>query len=131
MRELAAACVVGVVTPVLDFAVRHPRPFDARAMIDEGMTLAVATDLCPGCWVESMQLVVEFACRSYGLSVEEAVLAATVGGARAIGVEDRGALAPGSLADIQIWDLPTTEDLAYRLGDNPVQRVIKRGRTVV
>jgi len=131
MRALAAAGVVGVVTPVLDFAVRHPRPFDARAMIDEGMTLAVATDLCPGCWVESMQLVVEFACRSYGLSVEEAVLAATVGGARAIGVEDRGTLAPGSLADIQIWDLPTTEDLAYRLGDNAVHRVIKRGRTVV
>lgn len=131
MRELAEAGVIGVVTPVLDFAVRHPRPFDARAMIEEGMTIAVATDLCPGCWVESMQLTLEFACRAYGLSVEEAVLAATVGGARAIDVEDRGALAPGLLADLQIWDLPTTEDLVYRLGDNAVQRVIKRGRTVV
>lgn len=131
MRELAEAGVVGVVTPVLDFAVRHPRPFDARAMIDEGMTIAIASDLCPGCWVESMQLVVVFACRSCGLSVEEAVLAATVGGARAIGVEDRGALVPGLLADLQIWDVPTTEDVAYRLGGNAVHRVIKRGRTVV
>ena len=100
-------------------------------MIDEGMTLAVATDLCPGCWVESMQLVLELVCRSYGLSVEEAVLAATVGGARATGLDDRGTLAPGSLADIQIWDIPSTEDLVYRLGDNAVERVIKRGRTVV
>jgi imidazolonepropionase len=131
MRELAHAGVIGVVTPVLDFAVRHPRPFDARAMLDEGMTLAIATDLCPGCWVESMHLALEIACRTYSLSVEEAVLAATVGGAKASALQDRGALAPGLLADIQIWDIPTTEDLVYRLGDNPVHRVIKRGRTVV
>lgn len=131
MRALAAAGVVGVVTPVLDFAVRHPRPFDARAMLDEGMTLAVATDLCPGCWVESMQMALEMVCRSYGLSVEEAVLAATVGGARALGLDDRGSLAPGMVADVQIWDLPSAEDLVYRLGDNAVEQVIKRGRTVV
>jgi imidazolonepropionase len=127
MRKLAGAGVVGVVTPALDFAVQHPRPFDARAMIEEGMTLALATDLCPAGWVESMFLVMQFACRQQRLSPEEALYASTVGGARALGLTDRGSLAPGQLADIQIWDLPTFEDAIYRLGHNPVEAVVKRG----
>jgi imidazolonepropionase len=130
MRRLAQAGVVGVVTPVLDFAVRHPHPFDARAMLELGMTLALATDLCPACWVESMFLVMQFACRQHRLSPEEALYAATVGGAKALGLSDRGALAPGQLADLQIWDVPTFEDVIYRLGHNPVEVVIKRGTMV-
>ncbi len=131
MRKMAEAGVVGVVTPVLDFAVKHPRPFDARAMLAEGMTLALATDLCPACWVESMQLVMQFACRQYRLSPGEALYASTAAGARALGLNDRGALAPGQLADVQIWDVPTFEDVIYRLGNNAVWAVIKRGKVVV
>jgi imidazolonepropionase len=107
--------------------VRHPHPFDARAMLSEGMTLALATDFCPGCWMESMQLVMQLACRLYQLSPEEALYAATAGAARATGLADRGALAPGMLADLQVWDLPSFEDLIYRLGNNAVAMVIKRG----
>jgi imidazolonepropionase len=128
MRKLAGAGVVGVVTPVLDFAVKHPRPFDARAMLAEGMTLALATDMCPACWVESMQLVMQFACRQYSLSPEEALYASTIGGAKALGLTDRGTLAPGQLADIQIWNIPTFEDVIYRLGNNAVEMIIKRGK---
>ncbi len=129
MRKLAEAGAIGVVMPALDFAVRHPRPFDARAMMAEGMTLALATDLCPGCWVESMQLVMQLACRLYQFSPAEALYASTVGAARALGLEtDRGSLEPGKLADVQIWDLPTFEDVIYRLGHNAVETVIKRGR---
>ncbi|MBI3734479.1 MAG: imidazolonepropionase [Chloroflexi bacterium] len=128
MQRLAEAGVVGVVTPALDFAVRHPRPFDARAMLAEGLTLALATDLCPACWVESMQLVMTLACRLYRLSPEEALYAATVGGAKALGLDDRGRLAPGQLADIQVWDLPSFEDVVYRIGNNAVVAVVKRGK---
>ncbi len=131
MRKLAQAGVVGVVTPVLDFAVQHPRPFDARAMLDEGMALALATDLCPACWVESMQLVMQFASRASRLTAEEALLAATVGGARALGLNDRGTIAPGKIADLQIWDVPTFEDVIYRWANNAVSMVIKRGKVVV
>ncbi len=130
MRKLAEANVVGVVMPALDFAVKHPRPFDARAMMAEGMTLALATDLCPGCWCESMQLVMQFACRLYRFSPEEALYASTVGGARALGLADRGSLEAGKLADIQIWNVPTLEDVIYRLGNNAVETVIKRGKVV-
>jgi len=128
-RKLAEAGVIGVVMPALDFAVGHPRPFDARAMIAEGMTLALATDLCPACWVESMQLVMQLACRLYHFSPAEALFASTVGASRALGLEaSRGSLEPGKLADLQIWDLPTFEDVIYRLGNNAVEMVIKRGK---
>ncbi len=130
IRELAAAGVTGVLMPLIDFAVQHPRPFDAAAMREEGLPLALATDLCPGCWAVSMTLVIQFAARLHGFSVEAALQAATLGGARALGLDDRGALAPGLLADLQIWDLPTLEDLIYRLGHNPVSAVVKGGQLV-
>ncbi|MGB3905095.1 MAG: imidazolonepropionase, partial [Anaerolineae bacterium] len=129
MRKLAEAGVIGVVMPALDFAVGHVRPFDSRAMLAEGMTLALATDMCPACWVESMQLVMQLACRLYRFSPSEALYAATVGGARALGLEvDRGSLEPGKLADVQIWNVPSLEDVVYRLGNNAVETVIKRGK---
>ena len=127
-RKLAEAGVTGVVMPALDWAVGHARPFDARAMLAEGLPLALATDLCPGCWIESMQLVMQMACRLYRLSPDEALYAATAGGARALALTDPGTLAPGQLADLQIWDLPSFEDVIYRLGNNAVQTMIKRGK---
>ena len=131
MRTLAKGNVIGVVTPVLDFAVKHPKPFEARAMIEEGMTVALATDFCPACWCESMQVVMQFACRNYQMSPEEALIASTVNGAKALGLSDRGTLAVGMLADIQVWDVPTFEDVIYRIGNNAVSGVIKKGKVVV
>jgi imidazolonepropionase len=127
-RALAAAGVVGVVMPALDWAVAHSRPFDARMLAGKGLTLALATDLCPACWAESIQFVMQLACRLYRFSPEAALLAATAGGARALALDDRGVLAVGMLADLQIWDVPTLEDVIYRLGNNSVAMVIKRGR---
>jgi imidazolonepropionase len=129
MARLAAAGIVGVVMPGLDFAVRHPRPFDARTMLSEGMRLALATDFCPGCWMESMQLVMQLACRLYRFSPEEALYAATASAAQAVGLSaECGSLEPGKLADIQVWDIPTFEDLIYRIGNNAVSMVVKRGK---
>ena len=128
MAAYAQAGVVGVLMPGLDFAVRHPRPFDARAMVQEGMTLALATDFCPACWMESMQTVMQLACRLHALSPGEAILAATSGAAKALALDDRGSLVPGALADIQLWDLPGHEDVIYRIGSNSVTAVVKRGR---
>ncbi len=130
-ERLAEAGVVGVVMPGLDFAVRHPRPFNARTLMAHGLTLALATDFCPACWMESMQMVMQLACRQYQFTPEEAMLAATVNAARALDLDDRGTLEQGKLADIQMWDIPTFEDLIYRLGNNAVSTVIKRGKIVV
>ncbi len=132
MTKMATNNVVGVVLPALDFAVAHPDPFNARALINSGMTLALGTNLNPGNWTESMQLVMQLACRNHGMSPEEAMLAATVGASRALRRGDQiGMLAEGFQADIQIWNLPTFEDVIYRIGNNAVSMVIKRGKVVV
>jgi len=131
IRRMAAAGVVGVVLPALDFAVAHPDPFKARPMIEAGMTLALGTNLNPGNWTESMQIVMQLACRNHGMSPEEAMLAATTGAARALRREHQiGCLAKDFTADIQIWDLPCFEDVIYRIGNNAVCMVIKNGKTV-
>lgn len=132
MRHMAQSNVVGVVLPALDFAVAHPDPFDARPMLEAGMTLALGTNLNPGNWTESMQIVMQLACRNHGMTPEEAMLAATTGAAQAIRCNHQiGCLAEGYMADIQIWDLPSFEDVIYRIGNNAVWAVIKNGKIVV
>jgi imidazolonepropionase len=131
IRRLGAAGVAAVLMPMIDLAVRHPRPFDARAILASGMPVALATDICPGGWTESLQLVMQMACRLHGFTPAEAVFAATAGGARALALDDRGVLAPGKRADIQVWDLPRWEEVVYRFGHNAVDRVYRLGQPVI
>ncbi len=132
MSQLSASGVIGVVLPALDFAVAHPKPFNTRKMLDAGMTLALGTNLNPGNWTESMQFVMQLACRNHGMSLEEAMLASTVGAAKALKKENKiGCLSVGHQADIQIWNLNHFEDIIYRLANNAVWKVIKKGKLVV
>ena len=124
---LAAAGVTGVLMPLIDFAVAHPNPIDARRWVAAGLPIGLATDLCPGGWSVSMPLAMQFACRVSGLTPEQALWAATAGGARALDRDDRGALEPGMLADVVVVGVPQLEDLIYRIGHAPVQTVIRRG----
>ncbi|GIN90907.1 imidazolonepropionase [Siminovitchia terrae] len=131
MDRLAKTDVTAVLMPALDFAVGHKRPFQARKMLDKGVKVALATDLCPACYTESMQFVINLACRLYQFSVEEAIKAATYGGAKALNLDDRGILEEGKIADIQIWDVPSYKHIAYHLGTNVVETVIKDGKVVI
>ena len=131
LRDMAEAGVVAVLMPLIDFAVQHPRPIRARDWIDAGLEVGLGTDLCPGGYSVSMPLAIQFACRWNGLSPEEALMAATVGSARACRLPDRGAIVPGAVADLQVWDVPSLEDMVYRIGHNPVRTVIKNGKVVV
>lgn len=131
LARLAEAGVTAVLMPLIDFAVAHPRPVDARRWVRAGLPIGLATDLCPGGWAVSMPLAMQFACRLSALTPEQALWAATAGAARAVRREDRGVLEPGFLGDVVVIDVPHLEDLIYRIGHAPVTRVVKRGRIVV
>jgi len=131
LRRLAEAGVTGVVMAAIDFAVAHPRPIEARRLLAEGMTLGIGTDMCPGCWLTNMQYLIGLACRLQGFPVTEALRAATLGAAKAIARDDEiGSLEAGKQADVLILDVNRHEDLAYKLGRNAVETVIKRGEIV-
>ena len=130
LSALAAAGVTAVLVPLIDFAVRHPKPIDANIWCETGLTVALGTDMCPGGYAASMPLAIQFACRGNGLSPEQALLAATAGAANACGLEDHGRLTAGAVADLQIWNVGTLEDMVYRTGHNPVRQVIKLGKVV-
>lgn len=133
MRRLAEAGVVGVLLPGTSFGLGHTHYADGRAMVEQGVAVALATDLNPGtCPCESMPLMLALACRYLRLSPAEAVVAATLNAAWAMGRGDRvGSLAVGKQADLLVLDTTDYRDLAYRFGGNVVQRVVKQGTVVV
>jgi imidazolonepropionase len=131
-KALAAAGTVAVLLPGTSFLLRTGRAAPVQVLRDAGVTLALGTDCNPGtCYCESMQLVIALACVHGGLTPEEAVLAATDGAARALGHGGRvGRLAPGGACDLVLLAGRSYLDLAYHLGVNLAQLVVKGGAVV-
>ncbi len=126
---LARSATIGVALPGTPFGLGQRDYSPARSLIDQGGALALATDLNPGtCWCESMQFVIALACRAMRLLPAEALTAATLNAAYAIGLAAQvGSLEPGKLADLLILDADDYRMLAYRFGTNLVRGVVKRG----
>ena len=123
--------VVGVLIPSTDFSVNHKKPFDPKPMLDEGMTIAIATNLNPGNWVEDMSISMILACRNHKMSENEAIRAATLGGAKALRIDKNyGSLEVGKFADIQIRNSDSYKNVVYKFGVNEVEHVIKRGKII-
>jgi imidazolonepropionase len=131
-KALAAAGTVAVLLPGTSFLLRTGRAAPVQALRDAGVRIALGTDCNPGtCYCESMQLVVALACVHGGLTPEEAVLAATDGAARAVGRGgSAGRLAPGATCDLVVLAGRSYLDLAYHLGVNLAEVVVKDGMVV-
>ena len=129
---LAASGTVAVLLPGTSFLLRTGHVAPIRVLRETGVTLALGTDCNPGtCYCESMQLVIALACIHGGLTPEEALLAATSGAARAVGrAATAGRLAPGAACDLGVLLGRSYLDLAYHLGVNLAQLVVKRGQVV-
>ena len=131
VSALADAGVVATLVPVADLSTREPWP-DARALLDAGATVALATDCNPGTsFTTNMPVVVALAVTAMRMTPAEALWSATAGGARARQRDDVGTLRPGARADLVVLDAPSYVHLAYRPGVPLVRAVVGAGEQVV
>ncbi len=129
-RALAAAGVTGVILPGAALVLGGPPP-PGRRLLEAGATLAIATDCNPGsCYSESMALMTSLAVATAALAPAQALVAATAGGAAALRLRDRGMLRAGLRCDAVILSTAHWIDVAYHLGANPAETVIRAGRVV-
>ncbi|HEY5018476.1 MAG TPA: imidazolonepropionase [Streptosporangiaceae bacterium] len=127
---LAASDTVATLLPGVEFSTRQPYP-DARRLLKAGATVAIATDCNPGsCFTSSMPLCVALAVREMRMTTQEAVWAATAGGAAALRRRDVGHLGVGARADLVMLDGPSHTYLAYRPGVPQIAAVWRGGVAV-
>jgi imidazolonepropionase len=119
--------------PATPFGLGLGRYAPARRMIDEyGLAVALGSDLNPGtCWCVAMPFAMALACRGMKLTPAEALVAATLNAAYAVGRgAEIGSLEVGKQADVLILETPNYRHLAYRVGENLVETVVKQGEVV-
>jgi len=132
LKAMAEAGVIATLLPGTPFCLMLKEYAPARKMIEFEIPIALATDLNPNCWTESMQMIIVLACYNMKLSPAEALTAATINSACAIDRQDEiGSIEVGKKADIIIFDVPNYNFLPYQFGVNLVSKVIKNGKILV
>jgi imidazolonepropionase len=133
IEALAAAGTAAVLLPAATFFLMSKVKPPARRLIDAGVPVAIATDFNPGtCPTEAMGAVLEFACLTLGLSIDEAIAAATLNAAYALGrAGTTGSIEIGKRADVVIHAVPNRYHLVYRFGVRRVRTVVAGGVVVV
>jgi len=131
IMAMARKDVVGVLLPGTPYSSMLGQYADGRRLIDLGVPVALATDLNPNSWNESMQFVISLACYKMRMSPAEAITAATINAAAALGLDKRiGSIERGKRADIIILDVPSHAHIPYRFGTNLCSLVVKDGKKV-
>jgi len=133
IKQMALMGVTPVLLPATSFYLRLNKYADAKAMIEAGLNIALATDCNPGTSpTESLQTVMTFACFGMGLLPEEIINAMTINAARAISRDENiGSIVEGKTADLVLFNTPNLDYLVYHFGINSVDTVIKKGKIVV
>jgi len=127
---LATAGVSAVLVPGASYTLRS-RQAPGPTLVEAGCNVALATDCNPGTsFFESMGPIISLGVVQMGLTVDQAITAATLGGAVSLGIEDRGWVAPGARADLVVLDAATPAHIPYRPGANLVARTFKDGVAV-
>ena len=129
ITAMVAAGTVAVILPGAFYTLRETQMPPIAALRAAGVPMAVATDLNPGSSpMASLTLAMNMACTLFRLTPEEALLGTTAHAARALGLTDRGRIAPGLRADLAIWDADHPAELSYRIGATPLHARIFGGR---
>lgn len=128
INKMAEKGVIGILLPGTPFMLMDDEYSPARKMIDAGMPIALATDLNPNCYTESMQMIITLACLNMKMTPSEALTAATINAALALDRTDIGNLDKGSKADFVILDVANHLHIPYHFGVNLVEQVYKNGK---
>ena len=129
VAALAAAGTVAVILPGAFYTLRETQAPPIAALRAAGVPMAVATDLNPGSSpLASLTLAMNMACTLFRMTPEEALLGTTAHAARALGLTDRGRIAPGLRADLCLWDADHPAELSYRIGATALHTRIFGGR---
>jgi imidazolonepropionase len=129
IAAMAAAGTVAVILPGAFYTLRESQLPPIAALRAARVPMAVATDLNPGSSpMASLTLAMNMACTLFRLTPEEALLGTTAHAARALGLADRGRIAPGLRADLCIWDADHPAELSYRIGATTLHHRIFGGR---
>jgi len=131
ISKIARSNTVATLLPGTALFLGKPFP-PGRQLLDAGAIVAIATDFNPGsCFCESMPFMINLAVCQCGFTIEEAVTAATINGAAALGMGDRkGALVPGMDADMILWDLDDYRGIAYHMAIPDIDDVIISGQLI-
>ena len=126
---MAEAGTVAVLLPGAAYTLRDPHVPPVEAFRAHGVPVAVATDCNPGSSpLASILLAMNMASTLFRLTPAEALAGVTANAARALGLHDRGTIAPGMLADLAVWNVADPAELAYRIGFNPLHARVFGGR---
>ena len=132
IQSLKENNVVATLLPGTTFFLNKDSYAPARKLIDNKITVALATDFNPGsCHIQSMPFILTLAVMKMQMSIEEAFLGATLHGAQAIGLEDEiGSIRTGKKADLIVWDISDLSEIPYYVSNHPIRHVIKNGKLV-
>jgi imidazolonepropionase len=130
-RALATAGVAAVLVPGASYTLRSAQA-PGPMLREAGCTVALATDCNPGTsYFEGMGPIISLGVVEMGLTADQAIWAATRGGALSLGLEDRGLIETGAQADLLVLDAPSPTHIPYRPATNLVSRVFSSGRPVI
>ena len=130
IKAMAEKGVIATLLPGTTLFLGKNKYAPGRKMIDSGCELALATDFNPGsCTIQSMPLIISLACLYCGLSIEEAFMATTWNGARALNREkELGVVSTGYQADLLFWELNEINEIPYWMGSDRIMNVMKKGK---
>jgi imidazolonepropionase len=128
LQAMREAGVVATLLPGCSYTLRTHYP-QARRLLDLGLHVALATDFNPGTsYCENMQMILGLAMSNMGMSLEEALTAATINGARALGLQDQiGSIEVGKLCELAFWSVQDYQEIGYHFGVNLVCSVLVGG----